>query len=162
MRDTISHLNRLHYILAYTRPGGCGPLASVVNRRSMAELISVPQQRANFEELTSTGIRFGLLMASLILLLSSLSVAGVMISRFDGLKMQVAVLRAPGFTKQAIARWLLFEGAKIGLASCSPGGSADLIALPVVRALLGSSLPSSEIVLSHLLQRSFLACHDSR
>jgi putative ABC transport system permease protein len=139
----------LHYLLAYIRPGGFGSVEALVNRRSVAELISVPQQKAILERLTGTGIRLGLLMTFLVLLLAGLSVAGVMISRFDAMKIQIAVLRALGFSKSEIATWLLWEGTILGVLACIIGALIDLVSFPFIRNLLGSALPSAEVAPSH-------------
>jgi putative ABC transport system permease protein len=147
--DSSSRIDPLHYLLAYIRPGGYRSIAALINRRSVAELISVPEQKMKLEELTGTGIQLGLLMAVLILLLSALSVAGVMISRFEAMKTQIAVLRALGFNKSEIAKWLLWEGVILGLTSCALGALLDILLFPLFRSLLGSALPSEEIVPSH-------------
>lgn len=147
--DSTSNKDVLHFILAYLRPGGFRSIAGLINRRSVAELISVPEQKARLEELTGTGIRLGLMMTTLVLLLSGLSVAGVMIARFDAMKMQIAVLRALGFSLSEIGKWLLWEGSILAFSASVIGAMAEMIFFPVIRSLLGSALPSDSVAPNH-------------
>ena len=149
LSNTLSTACPLHYLVAYVRPGGFRSLSTVVNRRSVAEMISVPQQEEALERLTGIGVRLGLLTTTLVLLLGSLSVTGVMTARFDSMKIQLAVLRALGFSKSEIASWLLWEGTILGISSCILGAIGDALVFPVLRTYLGSALPSPVIAPSH-------------
>jgi len=142
--------DQLHYLLVYTRLGGFRSIATLINRRSVAELISVPEQKAHLENLTGTGIRLGVSVSFLILLLAGLSVTGVMVSRFDGMRMQMAVLKALGFTSSEMSRWLLWEGTILGFTSCILGATTDAAVFPLLLSLLGSALPSPDVVPSHI------------
>jgi putative ABC transport system permease protein len=139
----------VHYLLLYVRPGGFRAVSELVNHRTVAEVVSVNEQRQNLEELTGTGVRLGLSITLLVVILAALSVAAVMITRFDAMKIQVAVLRALGFSRPEIGEWLLWEGALLGVASCVCGAAVEAVLFPVVRLLLSGALPAEEIVASH-------------
>jgi putative ABC transport system permease protein len=144
----------LHYLLVYLQPGGFRSVSELVNHRTVAEVVSVKEQRQNLEELTGTGVRLGLGITLLVVILAALSVAAVMITRFDAMKLQVAVLRALGFSRPELGVWLLWEGALLGVASCACGAVVEAVLFPVVRLLLSGALPTEEIVASHFYDSS--------
>ena len=131
----------LNYYLVYLRPDGMPKLEALVNGRTVAEVISVDREKARLEELTGTGRNLGILMCALILLLGGLTVAAMMVTRFDAMAVQLAVLRALGYTRREITRWLLAEGAMLGIVACFVGALIDFLLLPIVRLMLGQALP---------------------
>ena len=133
----------LNYFLIYFDLKGFESLSSLVNRRTVGQLISVEREKRRLEELTGTGHRLGLLMVGFILLLGALAVAGMLITRFEAMMVQLAVLRALGYKKREVAGWLLWEGVLLGLAACVVGGLMDAVFFPGLRALLHSALPDS-------------------
>jgi putative ABC transport system permease protein len=132
----------LHYYLAYVTPEGFGPLRELVNRRTVAQVIHVDEERAKLESLTGTGRRLGLLMTALILVLGGLGVAGMMITRFDGLSKSLAVLRALGFSMKEVTAWLVWEGTLLGVAAGIVGAGLDYLLFPLIRSSLGDALPT--------------------
>src|SRR5262249_32429233 len=87
----------LHYFLVDVDPGGFEPLRTLVDGRTVGQLVSVPAARARLAELTGTGRSLGLLVTGLIIGLGGLSVAAMMTTRFDSMTIDLAVLRALGF-----------------------------------------------------------------
>ena len=140
----------LHYFLIYLQGDGMLRLESLINKRSVAEVVGVEHEKTRLAELTGTGRRLGLLMSLLILGLGSLSVAAMMITRFDAMTVQLAVLRALGYAKREIRRWLVWEGVLLGFAAIALGAILDLVLFPVIRGLLGSALPPASLVHSPL------------
>src|SRR5262249_25638707 len=94
----------------------------------------------------------GLFVTVLILALGGLSVASMLITRFDSMALQLAVLRALGYKKKAIGKWLLWEGFLLGLAACFVGSVMDGLTFPMVRSFLGEALPPADVVASSLFQ----------
>jgi ABC-type lipoprotein release transport system permease subunit len=66
------------------------------------------------------------------------------------MSVQLAVLRAIGYARGEIARWLLWEGFLLGLAGCALGALLDGLGFPILRALLNGALPPVELVSSSL------------
>ena len=142
----------LSYVLVYMKTDGLRALQSLINRRTVAEVISIPEARKRLADLTGTGRRLGVLMTSFIMLLGGLSVAAMLVARFEAMSVQFAVLRAMGYSKREVSHWLLWEGFLLGAAACLAGGLVDALAFPSLRRMLGTALPAPEIVASHVYQ----------
>jgi putative ABC transport system permease protein len=142
--------NVLSYYLVYLKPGGFAALSALVNRRTVGEAIFIPEQNQRLRELTGTGTQLGMFVTILILALGGLSVASMLITRFDAMALQLAVLRAIGYSRASISRWLLWEGFLLGLAACVLGATFDGVGFPLLRAALGEALPPPELVASSL------------
>jgi putative ABC transport system permease protein len=155
---SIWHENVLQYFLMNLGPGGMASLEALINRRSVGQIISVAEQKHRLEELTGTGQQLGLFMAVLIMVLGALGVAAMLMARFDGMTLQLAVLRALGYGKSEIGRWLLWEGFLLGVGACFVGAVIDAIGFPIVRGLLGSALPGSDFIQVPLYQSAPVWC----
>jgi len=144
----------LNYFLLYLHPGGMVPLKDLINKRTVGQVISVPEERQKLEDLTGTGKLLGFFVCALVMLLGGLSVAAMMITRFDAMTVQLAVLRAIGYRKGEIGRWLLWEGLLLGLGACLLGGLIDFLFFPLIRNFLGSALPDPTLISSSIFQSS--------
>jgi putative ABC transport system permease protein len=142
----------LNYCLVDLKPGGFPSLASLVNRRTIAQAVEIKEQKHRLEALTGVGQNLGAFVVILVLVLGGLAVTSMLVARFEGLTYQLAVLRALGFNKSHIARWLLWEGLLMGLAACVVGAGLDALGFPLVRDLLGEALPSAELVPSSIIE----------
>ncbi|MBX2994136.1 MAG: ABC transporter permease [Bdellovibrionaceae bacterium] len=141
----------LHYFLVYLKPGGFDGLETLVNRRTVAQAIRISDQKDRLQELSGAGRNVGLLVTSFVIALGALAVCAMLMTRFEGMSTQLAVLRALGYHKSEIARWLLWEGVLMGAMGLVLGALLDLMALPLLRSQLGSALPPAELVPSSLL-----------
>ena len=146
--------NVLHYFLLYHGPEGLQPLRSLVDQRTVAQLVPIDDAIARLEKLTGTGRAFGILLTCLILFLSSSSVASMMVARFDSMSVQLAILRAIGYERSQIAQWLLWEGVILGVIACVLGAAVDFSLFPWVRSLSGLDLP--EFVPSPVFQSAIV------
>ena len=142
----------LHYFLLYLEPNGFNALEALINRRTVGQVVLVREQKARLEELTGTGRTLGLFVTILTLILGALSVSSMLITRFDAMSLQLAVLRALGYRKRTIGSWLLWEGVLLGITACLIGAALDAAFFPIMRDLLGEALPSPDIVSSSLWQ----------
>lgn len=142
----------LNYFLVSLHPGGFESLSSLVNRRTVGQAVLVSEQKARLETLTGTGSKIGVFVTVLILALAGLSVASMLITRFEAMSLQLAVLRAIGYRKSRIGAWLVWEGFLLGLAACVFGALLDFAGFPLMRGLLGDAVPSSGIVSSSLFE----------
>jgi putative ABC transport system permease protein len=144
----------LNYFLVYLKPNGFQPLKDLINKRTIGQSIFVLDEKKNLEELTGTGQTIGFFVSALVILLGGLSVASMLVTRFDAMGVQLAVLRAIGYKKSAIAAALLWEGFLLGLVACLVGIAIDLAAFPLMRYLLGGSLPPSDVIDSSIIYSS--------
>lgn len=144
--------NVLNYFLIYLKPNGLSTLESLINRRTVAQVISIPKELKRLEQLTGTGRSLGFLMTSFIMLLGALSVTAMLVTRFEAMSVQFAVLRAMGYAKKEVGSWLLWEGFILGAVACLIGGLADAAFFPFLRSMIGNALPSPEIVSISFLQ----------
>lgn len=126
-------------------------MAEIVNQRSVAQFASIHDQKTKLRELTSTGEDVGWAIMGFIVLLGALSVTAILVTRFESMHLQIAVLRAIGYQQGEISRWLLAEGLLLGGVSVILGALLDLALFPSVRATLGKSLPPEAVFTSDLL-----------
>lgn len=142
--------NVLNYFLIYLEKGKFSELSNLVNRRTVGQAVLVSAEKNRLRELTGTGERLGIFVTILILTLGALSVASMLLTRFDAMALQIAMLRALGYRKGEIGRWLLWEGFLLGVAAVILGAAFDAITFPVMRNLLSEALPPADLVKSHL------------
>jgi putative ABC transport system permease protein len=142
LEHSIWGANVLNYFLIYHDASAFPRLKSLIDQRTVGQLISIESELKNLENLTGTGRTFGLLLTCLILFLSSTSVAGMMVARFDSMSVQLAILRAIGYERSEIARWLLWEGLILGIIACVIGAIVDFSLFPWIRSVSGLDLPS--------------------
>ncbi|AHI04746.1 hypothetical protein BDW_01180 [Bdellovibrio bacteriovorus W] len=140
----------LHYFLTYLHPGGLNSLKSLVNDRTVGQVVEVDAEIYRLKELVGSGKSLGLFVTVLVLLLGGLSVLAMLITRFDAMSLQMAMLRAIGYGKSEITSWLLWEGVMMGAIAVVLGMILDALCFPMIREILGSSLPSAELLQSPL------------
>ena len=143
----------LHYFLIYTHPGGGGALRDLINKRTVAQVIVVSDEKQRaLKTLPAPENIWGLFTCLLIMILGGLSVAGMMLTRFEAMALQLAVLRAIGYKRREITQWLLYEGLILGLSASLIGGLLDALLFPAVRLLLADALPSPVLLSSNVIQ----------
>jgi len=136
----------VHYVLLYLRPGSAEQVARLVDARTVAQYVDVHKEEQRLAELGGVGVRFGVSITVLVILLAGLAVAAVMITRFEGMATELAVFQAIGFTLGELGAWLVCEGLLLALPACLLGAVAEYLALPPLRALMGSALPPVTVV----------------
>jgi putative ABC transport system permease protein len=146
----------LHYFLVYVHPAGFAELETLINKRTVGQVVQVEQQKKRLKELSSVGKNIGFFITGFIILLGGLSVCSMLLTRFEGMSLQLAVLRALGYTKRELSKWLLWEGLLLGMIGVVFGALLDAIGLPMIRSILGSALPSPELVASSLWDSSMI------
>jgi putative ABC transport system permease protein len=139
------HEKVLQYFLIYLRPNQMENLKSLVNQRTVAQTVVVNDEIQRLEELTGTQKTLALFITSIIVFLGALSVCTMMITRFESMGQQLAILRAIGYSKRELTSLLFWEAAMIGLCSVLLGAILDAIFFPWVREMLGTNLPSVDI-----------------
>jgi hypothetical protein len=140
--------DHLHYILLYLDESRYDRVAELVNTRTVAELISVREEKEKLANIAGIGVRFGMSITILVILLGGLAVSAVMTTRFEGMTTELAVFQALGFTFREIGAWLMLEGLLLALPACLAGALVENALFPPLRALMGSALPPSAIVSS--------------
>lgn len=142
----------LNYFLVYLNPQGFDSLANLVNNRTVGQAIDVPVEIKKLNELVGAGQELGIFVTVLILVLGGLSMAAMLITRFEAMSLQLAVLRAMGYRKSAIGGWLLWEGFLLGVVAVFFGMVMDAAGFPALRLMLGTSLPGPDIVASSIFE----------
>lgn len=160
LKNSIWGVDVLNYYLLDLSPDVAGQpssfvqLKALINDRTVGQVVRVADARARLEQLTGTGRSLGLAIVVLVLAMAVLSLASVLITRFDSLSLQLAVLRAIGYSRTELATWLLSEGLMLGLSAAVLGALIDACVFPLVRAALGTSLPSADLVASSVFESS--------
>ncbi len=144
----------LNYFLVYLDPHGRAQLESLINKRTVGQIVWVSEEKAHLEKLTGTGQQIGFLITALVMLLGGLGVTAMMTTRFDAMNVQIAVVRAIGYTRAQISLWLFFEGLLLGVTASFIGALLDWICFPIVKNLLGESIPNLEWMQSQIWQSS--------
>lgn len=135
-----------------SQPSSFVQLEALVNDRTVGQVVKVSTAEARLKELTGTGRQLGLTIVFLVLMMAVLSLASVLITRFESLALQLAVLRAIGYSKRELSLWLLTEGLMLGAAACLLGAAMDACAFPLLRSALSTSLPSADLVASSIFE----------
>lgn len=146
----------LNYFLVYLQPNGFAPFEALVNRRTVGQVIQVEEQKERLKDISGVGKNIGLFVTAFVILLGGLSVCATLVTRFEGMSLQLAVLRALGYTKKELSKWLLWEGLLLGLMGVLLGAAIDSIGFPVLRSLLGSALPPSDLVTSTIFDSALI------
>ncbi len=141
----------LNYILVYSESEKLPELASLINQRTVGQMIYTAREKERLEELTGSGKRLGLLITAFVILLGGLTVAAMLTTRFEAMSVQLAVFVAIGYTRVEVAAWLLWEGLLLGILACALGAMADLFLFPELRGMLKGSLPPPELFPSSIL-----------
>jgi putative ABC transport system permease protein len=142
----------LNYFLINLQPGGFPYLEALINKRTVGQAVRVNVEKQKLEELTGAGKSIGLFVSVFVILLSSLSVSSMLITRFDAMGVQLAVLRALGYVRSEIGRWLIWEGLLLGIGGCILGAAIDGLGFPILREILGTALPPADMLSSCLLE----------
>ena len=142
----------LNYFLIDLKPGGRPALTALIDRRTVGQAIFVEDEKDHLKELSGVSEKLGLSLTVLILFLGSLCVASMLLSRFEGMLTQLAVLRALGYQKMFLWRWLLCEGLILGFVACVLGACVDGVLFPFLRESFGQALPANDLVASNLWQ----------
>ncbi len=134
----------LHYFLVYLRPGGFAPLEDLINKRTVGQAVGVEEQKERLRDLSGVGKSVGLFVTAFVILLGGLAVCAMLVTRFEGLSVQIAVLRAIGYTRRELSKWLVWEGFLLGVMGVALGSALDFAGFPALRSLLGPALPPSD------------------
>ncbi len=154
--STIWQNQVLNYFLVYLDPNGRAQLESLINKRTVGQIAWVSEEKAHLEKLTGTGQKIGFLITALVMLLGGLSVTAMMTTRFEAMNVQIAVVRAIGYTRSQISLWLFFEGLLLGVAATFIGATLDFLCFPIVKNLLGDSIPNLEWMQSSIWESSLI------
>lgn len=157
-RRSIWGPNVLNYFLVYLSPGGFSKLESLINRRTVAQVVNIEEQKDKLKEITGVGKSVGFFVTLLVILLGGLSVCSLFVTRFESMALQLAVLRALGYTRFEISKWLLWEGFLLGCLGVLLGMAVDAFVFPILRGSLGSALPPPDLVASSILDSSSVWC----
>jgi|GEM_PF-3287989 len=109
---------------------------SLINQRSVAQTVREVDEVQNLRELLSSGANIGWIVSLLILALVCLSVAGILLTRFEAMNTQIAVLKAIGYQSKTLMAWLFYEAIILGLIAIVIGTVIEkILEIFIVRAL---------------------------
>jgi len=146
----------LNYFLIKLRPNGFLPLSNLVNKRTVGQVIDVDEEKKRLQSLAGLGQKIGVVVTVFIVLLGGLTVSSMLATRFEGMATQLAIMRSIGYRRSEISKWLLWEGLFIGLLGIVIGALLDILIFPLLRGLLGDSLPPPEVVSISIFESSLI------
>ncbi|MGZ3771037.1 MAG: ABC transporter permease [Bdellovibrio sp.] len=133
----------LSYFILNIKPGGENALFSLINQRTVSQLVMVEKEKQHLEELTGSNQSLQLLIAGTLLLLSTLTVLAVFFTRMEARSLELAVLRALGYSRRRLTGLLLVEGLWMGLASIFFASLIEALMSPIILSTAGSQLPTA-------------------
>lgn len=132
----------LNYFLVYLTPDGLPKLEALINNRSVGQSVAVVKTIERLKELTGVGERLGFSIVGTILFLGGLSICAVLISRYEGLSIQTAIMRALGFQKNEVLFWLVSESLLIAIIALLIGGFTEGLTFEIFHTSLGTAIPT--------------------
>lgn len=131
----------LSYFILNIQPGGEEALTTLINQRTVSQLVLVEKEKQHLQELTGSSRTLQLLIVGTLLLLSTLTVLAVFFTRMEARSMELAVLRAFGYSRPELTRLLLVEGLWMGLLSILIAAILEFILSPIILITAGAQLP---------------------
>ena len=120
----------LNFALINVEPENFKSLQSLINQRSVAQIVRVQDVSNQLRDLGGVGADLGLLVTSFVLILGALAVVSTLATRFEGMSAQIAVLRAIGYRKRELVQWLLWEGLFLASSGILAGACLDGLLFP--------------------------------
>ncbi|MBO9666332.1 MAG: ABC transporter permease [Bdellovibrio sp.] len=131
----------LSYFLLNIEIGGEDSFASLINQRTVAQIAFIEKEKSRLQDLTGSNQSLQLLIVGILLALSTLTVLAVFFTRIEARTMELAVLRALGYSRRDLTRLLFIEGIWIGAISIALAAIVELILSPFILKTVGSTLP---------------------
>lgn len=129
----------LNYVLFKMNYQGFIPLQSLVNDRTVSQLIWVDTEKQKLEELTSSAKDFGMIIVLVIFALAGFSIFGMMSIRSQTLRVSVATLEAIGYLPKYIYSWIFFEALIVGVLASIIAVLFEVVGFSFVATSLGST-----------------------
>lgn len=127
----------LNYFIMYIDRRGFSELKSLINERTVGQVILVNTEVERLRELTGTTVRFGWMVITMVILLGGLTITTLLMTRFEAMSVHIAVLRALGYSSGKIGAWLVLEGLLLALLACIFGAILDGALFPYIRSMAG-------------------------
>lgn len=131
----------LSYFILNIQPGGEEALTTLINQRTVSQLVMIEKEKQHLEDLTGSNQTLQFLIVGILLLLSILTVLAVFFTRIEARALELAVLRAIGYSRKNLTSLLLIEGLWMGLASVILAAALDVSLSPLILKTAGAHLP---------------------
>ena len=148
--QTIWGKDVLNFMLVYLQPNADVPLKTLINERTVAQVVSVHDAKQSLENLTASGHVLGKLVLLVEVLLGALSIGGLMLGRSETKIKQLAILKAMGFQSLELRIMILWEGLFLSIGAIFFGICLDCLFFPIIREFFGDQLPSKTSASSYL------------
>ena len=129
----------INYALIKMNFSGFRALQTLINDRTVAQMIWVDTEKQKLEELSSSAKDLGAIIVIVIFALAGFSIFGMMSIRFQGLRISIATLEAIGFLPKYIYSWILYEALLVGLAASGLAVVIQIFGFSFVKLLLSST-----------------------
>lgn len=132
MRASVWGTEVLSYLWVFQSGEAAKNLEKAINQRSVAQFVPIYQTKKRWNDLLALLESFGQGVILTITLLASLCVAAILVTRFESMNLQIAVLRALGHPRSLMVKWLFAEGLLLGGASVAVGILLQALLAPQV------------------------------
>jgi putative ABC transport system permease protein len=129
----------LNYVLFKMKSAGFQALQSLVNDRTVSQLIWVDQEKQKLDELTSSAKDLGVIIILVIFALAGFSIFGMMSIRAQALRVSVATLEAIGYLPSYVYSWIFYEALIVGAISSTIAVVLEFISFEFIKTSLGST-----------------------
>ncbi len=129
----------LNYVLFKMPVKGFVPLQSLINDRTVSQLIWVEAEKQKLADLTDSAKDLGFIIVIVIFALAGFSIFGMMSIRSQTLRVSVATLEAIGYLPVYIYSWIFYEALLVGTCSSLLAVVLQWISFSFVRSTLGST-----------------------
>lgn len=126
----------LHYLFVEMNEKGLLILKELINQRSIAQITEVSRAKLKLQSTAERENEIGFLVSVVIIALSTLTLLGVLTQRFESMMDQIAVVRAIGYSRFFIFRWLSSEALILGIFACCLGALVEIFVFPSVYSIL--------------------------
>jgi ABC-type lipoprotein release transport system permease subunit len=110
--------NILGHIIVYVAPEHYQTLKSLINDRTVSQLISIPETITKLENLTMSGTNITLILVLLVSTLGLCAIFGIVMSRSEQTINSLAILHLLGYSKFDIFKISFYENIIIWFVSC--------------------------------------------
>ena len=129
----------LNYVLFKMTKSGFEPLKSLINDRTVSQLIWVDDEKQKLAELTGSAEEFGVIIVIVIFALAGFSIFGMMSIRFQTLRISIATLEAIGYPRRYIYGWVIYEALLVSLTASLIAIGLQAVGFLFVKTTLGST-----------------------
>lgn len=109
LKNSIWHSDVLSHVLVYINPDQYPTLLSLINDRTVSQIISIPETIKRLEEITMSGTNITSILVLLVILLGICAISGVILTRAENTINSLAILNSLGYGRFDLFKIVVIE-----------------------------------------------------